>query len=150
MISIHSTCSAFYHVTTLFKIGFSSFFTSNSTHSDKVKKSLKFLQLIKTEILHLHKYSQLLLFRVELSCILFPVSICEMLLQLKWNSSVVNSWLDMIWKGKGPRVDSAHQRTNQAIKSEGLFYRILSRHRSGKDMEKLLQHNELMKQRWTI
>lgn len=106
----------------------------------KWKKSLKFLQLIKTEILHLHKYSQLLLFRVELSCILFPVSICEMLLQLKWNSSVVNSWLDMIWKGKGPRVDSAHQRTNQAIKSEGLFYRILSRHRSGKDMEKLLQH----------
>lgn len=150
MISIHSTCSAFYYVTTLFEIGFSSFFTSNSTHSDKVKKSLKFLQLIKTEILHLHKYSQLLLFRVELSCILFPVSICEMLLQLKWNSSVVNSWLDMIWKGKGPRVDSAHQRTNQAIKSEGLFYRILSRHRSGKDMEKLLQHNELMKQRWTI
>lgn len=150
MINIHSTCSAFYHVTTLFEIGFSSFFTSNSTHSDKVKKSLKFLQLIKTEILHLHKYSQLLLFRVELSCILFPVSICEMLLQLKWNSSVVNSWLDMIWKGKGPRVDSAHQRTNQAIKSEGLFYRILSRHRSGKDMEKLLQHNELMKQRWTI
>lgn len=150
MVSIHSTCSAFYHVTTLFEIGLSSFFTSNSTHSDKVKKSLKFLQLIKTEILHLHKYSQLLLFRVELSCILFPVSICEMLLQLKWNSSVVNSWLDMIWKGKGPRVDSAHQRTNQAIKSEGLFYRILSRHRSGKDMEKLLQHNELMKQRWTI
>jgi hypothetical protein len=36
---------------------------------------------------------------IELRYILFPLIILEMFLQLDWSPPVVNSWLDMIWKG---------------------------------------------------
>ena len=56
----------------------------------------------KTEITYLHTLSiQTLCYesRIELSCILFPLIILEMFLQLDWSPLVVNS-IDWTWFGK--------------------------------------------------
>jgi hypothetical protein len=79
--------------------------------------------------------------KIECRCILFPLTILELLLQLDWSPPVVNS-IDGTWFGKahtclykGPTVDSACQSKNQAMRSKELYVelrdRIVSRHRSG-------------------
>ena len=77
---------------------------------------------------------------MELRCILFPLIILEMFLQLDWSPPVVNS-IDWTLFGKahtrlykGPTVDSACQQ-KPSHEVEGialeLLDRIVSRHRSG-------------------
>ena len=96
----------------------------------------------------LHKYSDPLLWdSIELRCILFPLIILEMFLQLDWSLSVVNS-IDWTLFGKaytclykGPTVDGACQRKNQAMRSKELSVelrdRIVSSHRSGEGYQKM-------------
>ena len=78
----------------------------------------------------------------ELKCILFPLSILEMFLELYWSRHVVNS-IDWTWfvkahtcLYKGPIVDSACQSRNQAMSIE-LLDRIVPRHRYGEGYQKM-------------
>ena len=84
---------------------------------------------------------------IKLRCILFPLIILEMFLQLDWSPPVVKS-IDWTWFGKahtclykGPIVDSACQSKNQAMRSMDLSLelrdRIVSRHRSGEGYQKM-------------
>jgi hypothetical protein len=58
------------------------------------KQKQVFHDKLKTEIAYLHKYSDLLILyklEIELRCILFPLIILEMFLELDWSPPVVNS-----------------------------------------------------------
>ena len=90
---------------------------------------------------------------IELRCILFPLIILEMFLQLDWSPPLVNS-IDWTWFGKtptwlfestclykGPTVDSACQSKNHAMRPKELPVelrdRIVSRHSSGEGYQNI-------------
>ena len=72
---------------------------------------------------------------IELRCILFPLIILEMFLQLDWNPVVVNE-IDWTWLGKARtclyiwHAQLTVQKKNSS-EVERIVRRILSRHRSG-------------------
>ena len=82
--------------------------------------------------------------KLLLKCILLPMIIFRMFLQLDWSQHVVNS-VDWTWFGKAHTcpytVGRACRSTNQANKSKelsvDLWDRIVSRHRSGEGYRKM-------------
>ena len=78
---------------------------------------------------------------IELRCILFPLIILEMFLQLDWSPPVLNSTGPCLERHTpvyiGPTVDIACQSKNQAMRLKELSVELRDRLRSWEDYQKI-------------
>ncbi len=113
-------------------------------HTHTILFFLRSLQIKKTEIIPLHKYTYHFLGQFKFSSGAFILLVCVTRLWVKITCGKFN-WMGMIWKGthvliKGSTADNAYQSKNQALGSKEvsveLRNRVASSHTPGKELRK--------------